>query len=341
MRLLHVIEHVGLARRGDWSLLAARTFIDAAPEHEHALAIVGTGAAERRAAVLGVGTTDRLNPGVGWASAGPGVCAFERDRGPFDRIVRWGSSPSTGLFDRHTRAPCALVDLAPPDAASRSGPGVVRVYDLATDAVPMVDARHADREATRRALGVASDEFCVALVGHADDDRAGAQIVFAMGLVAASGRRLTGVVPVSAGRRGRARRLHQHSRLPSRMVFTDLPELHVACAADAVVVCPRMWLRDGDSLSHGWWEVDPLVLLGCVRAGVCCVVPGTDRASALIEGIGAPTQTVVNTTSIEIARALLDPIDAGIVGPRPPAGIDDPWRARRFAEEVLEQLEMR
>jgi hypothetical protein len=112
----------------------------------------------------------------------------------------------------------------------------------------------------------------------------------------------------------------------------------VAGAADAVVICPRAWLRDGSALSDGAWEIDPLALLGSASTGVPCVVPGSTRGALVAAGTGSDLRLVLNGARVEIAREVLEVLDGASPTPSRPGTIDAPGRAIRFADSVLDRL---
>lgn len=352
MRLLHVIERVGFHAQGDWSALACRAFVDGAAEHEHVVAFAGSRADEVRAWSLGVRTWERINPVPCGATVEPaGVRAFERDRAPFQHVLHWGAGRSM----RRSKAgpPRTRIELGSGirNPLGARAPGTPRrdahvgLWSLPPDHVPVLgptaDEERRTRAGWRAQLGLAPADVGILLVGHAGDPRAGGQFVFTLGLVEASGWPIVGILPASPGQSGRAARLQRPSNIPSRMVYPETPEAMLLGAADAIVVCPRSWLADGESLTEHTGEVDPCVFMSALASGRPVIAPRTPRSQALSEFLGAPCELLANATLAETARGLLHSIEAGSHREIPVDPTCFATSHRQFADKIVDRLDVR
>jgi len=343
MRLLHVIERVGLAAGADWGALACRAFVDACEEHEHLVALAGSGADAERADRLAIGVDARVHPVPGRSICPPpGIRALERDRGPFDRVILWSHVPARDDRLFRTRATRVSIQTHPPAAPTRRRrPSPVAAR--APEATPILRRHVSDRRDWRRRLRerhrIRDDEILVVLAGHADDERTGASFVFSLGLLECAAGAVVGLMPASPGRGGRAARLQRPSRLPSRIVFADEPECVSMLAADAVLVCPRSWRRGGGA--DGPCDVDLAALAAAATLGIPTVVPETPAARQLAEAIRISPTFVLNATVSDMARGLLRIHDEGfrIDDPIGESGVEE--AARRFSDGVLRAIDAR
>lgn len=334
MRLLHVIDRIGHAGLGDWAALACHAVVRGAPAHEHVVALVGSGADERRAESLGLTTPNRINPApAGWSA--PGVRALARHRGPFDRVLIW----SSGVRRPHRidNAVRLLVcpsgsDAGQEDADQRS----IFLDDFAArELAPLRPPMGIGRGRVRSHLGLRDSDVVVALAGHAGDSRAASIGGVVVGLVEASGRSIVGLIPASPSNAGRVRRLLHPPGVPTRLVFTDLPECLAIVAADVVIVAPRAWrLAPGDD---DRCEVSASVLAGACTIGRGVVAPESQRSRNISDHFEGGVEFALNSVPTEMARALVTTLERRSNGPTDPKP-DDVHAFERFATRVIERL---
>lgn len=333
MRLLHVIERVGLAGYADVAVKACAAMVSAERDGEHTIVVSGSRGDQARACRLGL-EAELICAGVpGWPFAPPGVRAMEADRGPCDLMLIWSAGRG---WQYRSAAPRANVHVgwekAHPHASfctSDLDPACVPILRM-----PLTDVG-ATRSRVRTDLDIADDETVVVLVGHADDDRAGSLFVFALGLVQCAIGEIVGLIPASPGRGCRAARLQRPSRLPSRLVSSNEPEDVLIAAADAVVVCPRAWMRGQAIGSGSSREVNQFVLAGAAAWDRPFVLPDSDAARRIAAHTGATVEFVLNSTTSEIARGLIQVFE-GESAPIPADDAAITQSARRFSQAILQ-----
>lgn len=306
MRLLHVIERVGLAGHADWAAKACASMVASAQDCEHTVVLSGSRADQARASRLGVDAELICAGAPRWPLAPPGVRAMEDDRGPFDRVIVWGGGSRWRYRTRAARTHVG-VGWRRGDAAS------MHLEELGPSSTPILRMAIDDREAVRRRIraehDIDEDELVVVLVGHADDERAGSIFVFALGLVECARGPVVGLIPSSPGRGCRAGRLQRPSHLPSRLAFSDEPEDVLLCAADACVVCARSWLRDGDIRLEEACDVNSAVFAGAAATGCPLVLPDSARARRMADHYELMPEFVLNGTTSEVARGVLNGLE--------------------------------
>ncbi|MBL8760985.1 MAG: hypothetical protein JNL50_06740 [Phycisphaerae bacterium] len=283
MRVLHLVAPPDMARAHDapWRSDAAvrtcvkvmeRASIAGGGSHRHAVILIGGSAAERRAAVLGLPTTDRVAPPGGVAALGwRGVHRLARARGAFDVVQAW-----SGDLVRLGR----MIGVAPVCPPPRI---------LVCTPTPH------DRAATRAALGVRDDRPLVLMLSDPPASIDVRQCWFLASLFEVAA--WPGQVIVPAPSTARSRRLSGPMKLV-HATRTDLPGAALVGACDLAAIMPPPQGPVGPD--------DPAILAGAemaLRAGLPLVVPPGSALAGRCRAID-PSLVALWNTGAAVATAL-------------------------------------
>jgi len=251
VRILHVV-HGCDERPGDGhdpGGLACRAAVDAWPEHEHAVCLVGGTGAAARALALGLTPTIRVSPVLGQALRGAGRLERLARRMPRPDLVQcW--NPGLVAMARRALGPRMPIAVATPVAlelGSTSG------------AARGPSAKEHERRTLRAALGVPESVPLVGLLSDAPASADGESFAGVLSLSDASGLTVCGVAPRGGVSLGRVRRFRRDSGFRYSLVLTDTPVWRWLAACDAMVLAQRPGVRE---------ELRRVCVLLCHRAGV-------------------------------------------------------------------------
>lgn len=313
MRILHVV-HGCDERPGpghDLGVLSCRAAVEAWPEHDHDVCLVGSTAAAARARVLGLTATVRVSPTLGRTIACAGRLRRLAVRLPRADLVQcW--NPELVPLARRALGPRAPVAVATPAAlelaAGTAGPGKS----------PAALAH--ERKTLREALGIPD---AVPLVGLLSDSPASADAeAFSnvLSLSDACGSPVFGAAQRGAASIARARRFLQESGFRYSLVLTPAPVWRWLAACDAAILAPRTGsrldlLRVCVLLCHragvpvlalrdpAWADVYPPELAGALLGERHVPDSRSDLLAALLkEGRGGATATMVRRSASDPAR---------------------------------------
>lgn len=282
--IVHVIDPAGPASAAravcardaaaDIAVLACAEAVRARPTDRHTVIVVGTEAAARHAARLGLGATNALARSAP-AILGHGVLGFRslrarlRALGPVDVLQPWS---------RRSHRACSLA------AGARTPIAPVPTGTLpaftATPVEPVPD--------TRARLGVSEDLPLVALLcdptHHADPKR----FVYMVGTLQVAGYPVAGLVDRRAGHTARARRFHAESGVAWRVLMPTDPTASLLHACDMAVVLPPPVHQPLQGHEAAWvrWSVLRAHLLGVPVIGAGEWLPEPLLAAESLEGAG-------------------------------------------------------
>lgn len=247
----------------DIGTLACAEAVRACPADRHTVIMMGTAAAARHAAGLGLGSTDAKRY-VAPATLGHGVLGYRglrarlRSLGPIDMLQPWS---------RRSHRACSLAD----DAQIPVAPiptGTLPSFTTTTDeSAPQ----------TRERLGVPDDLPLVALLcdptHHADPKR----FVYMVGTLQVAGYPVAGLVDRRAGHTARARRFHAESGVAWRVLMPSGPTASLLHACDMAVVLPPPVHQPLRGHEAAWvrWSVLRAHLLGVPVIGAGEWLPDT------------------------------------------------------------------
>lgn len=275
-RVLHLIDEQGT---GDAAIMACAAVVRALPHVRHGVCLIGSSEFERRAASLGLATTDRIVPPLGRTPlAWRGLRRFLRDRGRPDLVHAWSDDGRRlARLAGGGALPCVTV---PAPACARP-----RQPDPAT------------RAALRTAMGVGPTDPVLLLAGEGPDLDA-MRFIFLLGLLAQADVRAIGLVPRGAARLARALRFHRRLGRGEPLLIASRPAADLADVADVAV-----WTGPALAPTNAAVSVPSAAHVACLQAaGVPVVAPyGAMGAAA---GLLAPSCAASNATPPELARLL-------------------------------------